>query len=106
MSRTPTLPHDSTPPVPIATELKPSAVTRARHIHSTFIDTLRHEINNRSALGESYIQPFFILAISHPGFYAICPRTLIRSAVTPMAVTSPPAPAPWTIRGLLPYLSV
>lgn len=29
--------------------------------------------------------------------------TLRRSLVTPMAVTSPPAPAPWMIRGLLPY---
>lgn len=28
--------------------------------------------------------------------------TLIRSAVTPIAVTSPPAPAPWMTRGLAP----
>lgn len=35
--------------------------------------------------------------------YDICDRTLIRSLVTPMAVTSPPAPAPWIMSGLLPY---
>jgi hypothetical protein len=33
-------------------------------------------------------------------------RTLRRSPVTPMAVTSPPAPAPWMMRGLEPYLLV
>lgn len=37
---------------------------------------------------------------------AIWPNTLIKSPVTPMAVTSPPAPAPWMMSGLLPYRSV
>ena len=35
--------------------------------------------------------------------YDNCESTLRRSLVTPIAVTSPPAPAPWMIRGLLPY---
>lgn len=41
-----------------------------------------------------------------PGPYYIWDNTLRRSLVTPMAVTSPPAPAPCMIRGLLPYLLV
>lgn len=36
-------------------------------------------------------------------FYFSSLRTLTRSAVTPMAVTSPPAPAPWIMSGLSPY---
>lgn len=32
-----------------------------------------------------------------------CRMTFSKSPVTPMAVTSPPAPAPWTISGLEPY---
>lgn len=38
-----------------------------------------------------------------PHRFYIWDSTLRRSLVTPMAVTSPPAPAPWMIRGLLPY---
>lgn len=50
--------------------------------------------------------PAFLLSFGSKAFYEIWAITLIRSPVTPMAVTSPPAPAPCTINGLLPYLSV
>jgi hypothetical protein len=60
---------------------------------------------NREALRSTYAR---LLRISHDRSKKLDPycnngNNLIRSAVTPIAVTSPPAPAPWMMSGLSPY---